>query len=143
MGIEDIGWRVVGLTPEALAMLATNDFKRPPRVLCRGHIIDRVTTVRRLFDREVPLSLPEFFEIFVESDRTVIMTNQQNRTNSAFPAYIPIDNPDAALFPNGSLMGWKHRKIEREYLRELHASMESGTMARVVTGNGPKAEQAL
>ena len=39
------------------------------------------------------------------------------------PDYIKIDNPDAMLFPNGSLMSWKHRKMEREYLRQLHAGL--------------------
>lgn len=123
MGIEDFGWRVVGITKEALDLLAAVDFNKNklPRQLCRGHIINRIETTRRLFERETPMDLDEYFKVFLDNDRTVIMLNKQNDHTKSFPEYIKIDNPDAALFPNGSLMSWKHRKKEREYLRQLHA----------------------
>lgn len=123
MGIEDFGWRVVGITKEALDLLATVDFNKNklPRQLCRGHIINRIETTRRLFERKTPMDLDEYFKVFLDNDRTVIMLNKQNDHTKSFPEYIKIDNPDAALFPNGSLMSWKHRKKEREYLRQLHA----------------------
>ncbi len=125
MGIEDYGWRVVGITREALTLLATTDFNKNklPRQLCRGHIIDRIETTRLLFEREAPSGLEEFFEVFLRNDRTVIMLNKQNDHTKPFPDYIRIDNPNAELFPNGSLMSWKHRKMEREYLRQLHAGL--------------------
>ena len=126
MGIEDFGWRVVGITKEALDLLATVDFNKNklPRQLCRGHIINRIETTRRLFDeREAPMDLDEYFKVFLDNDRTVIMLNKQNDHTKSFPEYIEIDNPDAALFPNGSLMSWKHRKKEREYLRQLHSRL--------------------
>jgi hypothetical protein len=125
MGVEDYGWRVVGITREALELLATADFdkKNLPRQLCRGHIIDRIETTRLMFDRAEPLSLDAFFEKFLDADRTVIMLNKQNDHTKQFPTYIEIDNPDAALFPNGSLMSWKHRKQEREFLRQLHSAV--------------------
>lgn len=123
MGIEDYGWLVVGVTREALDLLATENFNKNklPRQLCRGHIIDRIDTTRLLFERKEPMGLEEFFKVFLNADRTVIMLNKQNDHTKPFPDYIKIDNPDAMLFPNGSLMSWKHRKKEREYLRQLHA----------------------
>ena len=125
MGIEDYGWLVVGVTREALDLLATADFNKNklPRQLCRGHIIDRIDTTRLLFERKEPIGLEEFFKVFLNADRTVIMLNKQNDHTKPFPDYIKIDNPDAMLFPNGSLMSWKHRKKEREYLRQLHAGL--------------------
>lgn len=125
MGIENYGWRVVGITREALDLLATVDFNKNklPRQLCRGHIADRIKTTRLLFEREEPMELEEFFYAFLRNDRTVIMLNKQNDHTKPFPDYIEIDNPEAALFPNGSLMSWKHHKKEREYLRQLHAGL--------------------
>ena len=40
MGIENYGWQVVGITREALELLATENFDKNklPRRLCRGHI---------------------------------------------------------------------------------------------------------
>lgn len=125
MGIENYGWRVIGITREALDLLATADFNKNklPRRLCRGHIIDRVLTTRLLFDREEPMSLESFFDTYLDNDRTVIMLNEQNHHTMSFPTFIEIDNPDGELFPNGSLMSWKHRKMEREYLRHLHSRL--------------------
>jgi len=125
MGIEDYGWRVVGITREALNLLATVDFNKNklPRQLCRGHIVDRSETTKLLFEREEPMALENFFDTFLHSDRTVIMLNKQNDHTKPFPDYIEIDNPDAALFPNGSLISWKHRKKEREYLQQLYSGL--------------------
>jgi len=125
MGIEDYGWRVVGITREALDLLATVDFKKNklPRQLCRGHVIDRIVTTQLMFDRDAPLGLEEFFKDFLQNDLTVIMLNKQNDHTKPFPDYVKIDNPNAELFPNGSLMSWKHRKKEREFLRQLHAEL--------------------
>ena len=122
MGIENYGWRVIGITREALDLLATADFDKNklPRRLCRGHKIDRIKTAGQLFDLEKPMSIESFFDTFLHNDQTVIMLNEQNNHTTPFPEFIEIDNPDAELFPNGSLMSWKHRKKEREYLRRLH-----------------------
>jgi len=126
MGVENEGWRVVGITSEALNLLAKKgyDKKKLPRKLCRGHINDRIETTRELFKGEKPKELKEFFNYFLDKDQTVIMLNEQNRTKQ-FPDYHKIDNLDAELFPNGSLMGWKHGEKERECLRNLHSLQAS------------------
>ena len=128
MGIENYGWRIIGITREALDLLATKDFNKNklPRQLCRGHKKDRIKTARELFDLEKPMKLDEFYKVFLRNDQTVIMLNEQNNHTKPFPKFIKIDNPNAELFPNGSLIGWKHRKEEREYLRQLHASLSTG-----------------
>jgi hypothetical protein len=125
MGMENLGWRVTGITKEALQLLSEVDFdkSRLPRRLCRGHRVDRIQTARQLFDSKKPKLMNEFFGIFLENDRTVIMLNEQNRHSQQFPSYIEIENPEGTLFPNGSLVGWKHRKKEREFLRALHLSL--------------------
>jgi hypothetical protein len=127
MGIENYGWRVIGITREALDLLATKDFNKNklPRRLCRGHINDRIKTTRELFDREIPMEIAELYDVFLRNDKTVIMLNEQNNHAKPFPNYIEIDNPKAELFPNGSLIGWKHREKERDHLRQLHSSLSS------------------
>jgi hypothetical protein len=120
MGIEDIGWRVVGITPEALKEFAAHDFQRPARMFCRGHLAKRVDTARFLFDRKRYLDSKTFIKEFLKRDRTILMLNEQNRHRAKVPDYIRIHNPQGKLFPNGSLAGWKHRPREREFLRELY-----------------------
>lgn len=125
MGIENYGWQVVGITREALELLATENFDKNklPRRLCRGHIIDRVQTTKLLFEGDTPMQLDSFFDVFLKNDRTVIMLNEQNSRTASFPKFIEINNPNSELFPNGSLMSWKHRKKEREFLRQLHSEL--------------------
>ncbi len=48
------------------------------------------------------------------------MLNVQNRQRASVPDYIKIHNPHGDLFPNGSMVGWKHRNQEREFLRKLY-----------------------
>jgi hypothetical protein len=121
MGVENHGWHVVGITREALDLLATNEFRKPSKGLCRGHIVNRIKTARLLFGRSEPMKLDEFFNLFLENDRTVIMLKEQNNHNMPCPDFIPVANLAGELFPNGSLIGWKHRKLERDYLRNLHS----------------------
>jgi hypothetical protein len=66
--------------------------------------------------------LNEFFDFFLERDKTVIMTNDENKhgAKNVFPSYIPID-PSLELFPCGTLVGWQHRRVEKAFLRDLHA----------------------
>lgn len=139
MGVENFGWRVVGITPEALKRLASVKFRKQelPRALCRGHVVNRVQTTRLLFSHAKPLSKKRFFDIFLLNDCTVIMLVEQNKTGVRFPRYVAIDNPDAELFPNGGLIGWKHRKKERDFLAELHKDFRNGR-CEVVETNLPR-----
>lgn len=80
MGARPWSWRVIGITPAALELFAINDFKRPPRQLQRGHKQDRASTAQALyFDIPEPMTLVQFFEFFLERDKTVIMTNDENK----------------------------------------------------------------
>ena len=123
MGSKPWSWRVVGITLKALDLFEQNDFKRPPRLIQRGHRVNRVTTARQLFGRSAPAELDEFFRIFLKNDETVLMTAEQNRQKE-FPKYTAIKNPDAELFPSGSLVGWQHRQAEVDFLRGLCANRE-------------------
>ncbi len=118
---------MVGITPAALAEFAANDFNRPSRKLQRGHKIDRAITAKAVFSRDEPMTLNEFFKFFLERDQTVIMTNEENkhRPNTEFPEYITIDNDDAQIFPSGTLVGWRHSKVEKDFLRKLWEQLQS------------------
>ena len=120
MGGKPWSWRVVGITPEALDLFAQNNFKRPPKLIQRGHKFARVKTARKLFERPAPATLDEFFRIFLKNDKTVLMTAEQNQRKQ-FPKYSGINNPDGDLFPCGPLVGWQHGKNEVEFLRKLYA----------------------
>ena len=124
MASKPWSWKVVGITLEALNLFKQNDFCRPPRLIQRGHKINRVETARQLFDRSTPIMLDEFFRIFLKNDETVLMTAEQNQQKE-FPNWIPINSPNAELFPSGTLVGWQHRQVEIDFLRDLYANQEA------------------
>ena len=124
MGSRPWSWRVVGITPVALDIFAQNGFLRVKGLVERGHLVERNKTALHLyFERQDPMEINEFYEYFLERDRTVLMAKYENkaRMNEPLPDYIPIP-AELELFPSGSLVGWKHRKLEEEFLRSLHAS---------------------
>ncbi len=55
------------------------------------------------------------------------MLNVQNRQRASVPDYIKIHNPHGDLFPNGSMVGWKHRNQV--------ALLQTGTAAASRPGN--------
>jgi len=123
MGSRPWSWRVIGITKEALELFGQHDFKRPPRLIQRGHREARADTAKALYyDIPVPLPQDEFFTFFLKRDETVLMTSGQNRhtPGGEFPDFIKIPLK-ANLFPSGSLVGWQHRKAEVDFLRQLHA----------------------
>ena len=123
MGSQSWSWRVIGITSDALDVFSKNEFKRPTGQIQRGRRDNRASTVRALFfERAEPMPLDEFFEFFLKREETVLMTKRENqhRQGKEFPDFIPID-AHHALFPCGTLVGWKHRKAEVDFLRELHA----------------------
>lgn len=121
MGSRPWSWRVIGITSEALKLFQEHDFKKPPKLIERGHQQDRASTARDLFSSPAPMPLVAFFEYFLERDQTVLMTVEQNkhRPKAVFPSFIPIDQ-SGQLFPCGTLIGYQHRKKEAAYLRKLY-----------------------
>lgn len=87
--------------------------------------MDRSTTAEELYlTPDEPFPLTKFFDFFLERDKTVLMTNEQNkhRPGGTFPSFMPIDQAEE-VFPCGTLVGWQHRKAEREFLRKLYATL--------------------
>jgi hypothetical protein len=124
MGSRPWSWRVVGITDAALEVFAAHDFKRVRGLVERGHLADRSQTAYELFfNRQSVMELGEFFEFFLERDKTVLMAKYENKSRSGgpIPLYTPIPM-ERELFPCGTLIGWQHRPREIEFLRQLHST---------------------
>jgi hypothetical protein len=133
MGSRPWSWRVIGVTPKALALYSEANFEKPKgNQIQRGHVRPRVSTARELFKGDAPLNLQTFFETFLESDRTVLMTREENPSRARkgtepdirgadIPSFFPIDQT-LDLFQCGSLIGYIHRKEETNFLSKLNAA---------------------
>lgn len=90
-------WRIVGITPAALGLIADNGFRATSGVH-RGHFRKRADTVREALLRPEPMALAEFQKHWLDNDRTVLMTAAENRVH-AVPDYIAFDNPGGSVIP--------------------------------------------
>lgn len=134
MGSRPWSWRVIGITPDALEVFAANNFQRVAGLVHRGHRNDRASTAQMLLlERTTPMPIDDFFETFLLRDQTVLMTKKQNkhRPRGVFPDFIDISS-DEEVFPCGTLVGWRHRKAEVEYLKNLYTSRHIVTSGRTM-----------
>jgi hypothetical protein len=119
MGGAKWSWRVVGITPAALQLLAANNYRYAKGKVCRAHMVDRIDTARKMFEDARPLSEDQFFSMFWKNDKTIIATKSENKNGGPLPTALPIDYR-RGLFQSG-LVGWRHGTREADYLRQLHA----------------------
>ena len=129
MGGADWSWRVTGITPGALQVLESNNYKYAKGKICRAHLVARIDTARAVFEIAQPLPEDQLFSIFWKNDETIIATKSENKTCGPLPEAVPIDC-QLGLFQSNPLVGWRHRKKETDFLRKLHANYKAGAVSK-------------
>lgn len=115
MSRQRFSWRVVGITPAALAQFKLQENRYKPRCgITRAHITPRADMVKHVLDRDEPLSQFELMRYWLETDRTVICARGENK--KVVPGYLPIDNPHGDLFTSKPLAGFQVKKGEQDLL---------------------------
>ena len=118
MGGHSRGWRVVGITRNALQHYVESNFKhRSGNGIQRGHVVPRIQTTKSVMATESPLPLKELARLWFDVDATVLCARGENKAIFT-DDYIRFENPRGDLFP-GLPIGWRH---EEEFLRSLASS---------------------
>ncbi len=119
MGGRHWSWHVIGITKAALQIYKECGYRyKSKQGLTRAHIKPRIETSKRLLTRVVPVSQEEFFEIWLEADKTIICGPRENRRGFV-PEYIRLENDDYRLFKSHTV-GWKEfAHLEGKLLEEL------------------------
>lgn len=120
MGGRHWSWHVIGITKAALEIYKECGYRyKSKQGLTRAHIKPRIETSKRLLTRVVPVSQEEFFEIWLEADKTIICGPGENRRGFV-PEYIRLENDDYRLFKSHTV-GWKEfAHLEGKLLEELY-----------------------
>lgn len=119
MSRNSMSWRVVGITPAALAQFREQNGKYVPGCgITRAHITPREKLVAHVMERDVPLSESEFIRYWLENDRTVLCARGENR--ETVPPHIAIHNPFGELFRSKKVAGFHVRAAERQVLQHLN-----------------------
>ena len=118
---EPWGWRVVGISKNAIIEIANNDFKKPSGKLCRDHSVPRNVTYNEMLETPKIMPFKKWWELFWRNDETVLMTNDEHKLvgKTKLSKQYPLDW-ERGYFQNNILIGWKHRKtIEGEFVKDL------------------------
>ena len=117
MGGRSWSWRVVGITPAALRLFQSSDYKKTARDgITRAHIQGRSKTTSELLRPEEPVSREDFARIWIENDKTVLCVRGENK--DPLPDYEVFEDAEHGLFPSTQI-AWRHGKMEKEYLMKV------------------------
>ena len=129
---SDNGWRVIGITQDALEAFALINFervpgKKDPVAVERAHINKRADWVEELFRTEWN-SAKEWWDFIYENDRTVLATARENyeSDNMDMPLKIAYEIPDTGEYFTSQYIGCKYRKkVEKVLLENFYSARSS------------------
>ena len=104
MGVENCGWRVIGIAPKRSSYSPIMDFRKQSSPATVSRACGRSNSNRpdAVCAREAAEARRRFFETFLANDCTVIMLVEQNRGKSSFPRYLAHRQPDADFSERGT-----------------------------------------
>ena len=111
-------WRPVGISHDALKVLAEQGFPNTCKELVRGHILGRRERAKMILDVDTPL--PDAWEIFTEHDKVVIITKSENSTQRTADTWSEIYPIPPDLFDYVEGFGLHYGKgMRREFFESL------------------------
>lgn len=113
---EEWSWRIIGISHEALLLFAENDFGRVKGTE-RGHIVPRADTYKKMLAKK--LSFDEWWKLFWDNDKTILMTKEENRRKKVSKVY-DIDWRLGYFKCTKSVSYVYTKKHEGEFLRQLY-----------------------
>ena len=115
---EQWGWRVVGISKNAVIEYQKAGFRKPSGKLERHHHSQRFADITNLMLCDSLLSLDDWWSLFWDNDETILVTKDEHRSNK-YSSILPID-PTEGLFANQDI-GWKYGQREKHFLINLIA----------------------
>ena len=111
MGASPDGWRVTGITTEALKIFRRNDFKYNAHMgIQRSHYPkSRKDFYSKMLKTDFK-DCDEWWNYYHQHDKTILATSSENSTNK-YSIIIDID-PSLGFFKN-KFISWRHTKSER------------------------------
>lgn len=119
-------WRVIGITKEALELLASCGFEKPPKAIQRGHLVSRADVAAYIFSQsEGFISKQELEYVLWFYDQTVLMTVDQNKKTYATPEFYKFEFDEGldVLFAS-AYIGHVYGEREKNFIRDFFSNKE-------------------
>ena len=71
--------RVTKITENAIIEIARNEFKHPPRKLCRHHSVLRNAIYKMMLEIEKPMIFKDWWKLFWKNDKSILMTMAEHK----------------------------------------------------------------
>lgn len=116
-------WRVIGITKEALELLASYDFEKPPKTIQRGHLVSRAEVAAYIFSQSKNfISKEELEYVLWFYDQTVLMTVDQNKKTYATPEFYKFEYEEGInmLFAS-AYIGHVYDEQEKNFIRDFYS----------------------
>jgi len=108
-------WKIVGISDDALSLIASNGFSTTNKGVVRGHIKDRKDRADHLFTSDL-ISSEDAFKYFMEHDKVNLVTTKENGGGYCSKQYpLPTD-----LFPYRCGFSAKYTNEALSYLKTLY-----------------------
>lgn len=117
------GWRVVGITPNALEVFSKHGFERKSGMrVNRAHVIARNETYREMLGKDFSDKY-KFWDYYWERDQTILSTSSENmQAGNQHYKYFEVPRDHRMLFRMKGF-AWKHGVEEVAFLRELYSKV--------------------
>ena len=117
---EEWSWRVVGISENALALFADNEFKRPKGKIERHHHRRPFKeTAEPMLKEKIIMPKKEWCKQIIDGEEVRLVTKEEHNPKKKFSRIIPIDF-EKGLFRNNRTVNYRYRlKEEGKYLEKL------------------------
>lgn len=115
------GWRVIGITPNALRLFHEVEFRSRPKGVQRAHLFNRIETIKMLLSASELFSKEALFDTWQSRDKTILCLAKENRKINELE-HCEIDNPDGRYFSN-AYIGYSYSpSLEGKLLNSMWAA---------------------
>jgi len=111
-------WLIVGISHDALMLIANNGFSKTNKGVVRGHIKDRKDRAKHLFTYNFK-SPEDAFKYFMKHDKVTLITKNENSINKGFGDWSKCYPIDPEIFPYRCGYATKYTDEALLYLQEL------------------------
>tara|TARA_B110000305_G_C19108963_1_gene478850 strand:+ start:64 stop:567 length:504 start_codon:yes stop_codon:yes gene_type:complete len=112
-------WTIVGISYDALSLIASNGFSKTNKGVVRGHIKDRKDRASHLFTADFE-STKDAFKYYIEHDKVELITKNENsggKSPADWSKRYPLPND---IFPYRCGLAAKYTDEALSYLKALY-----------------------
>ena len=112
-------WTIVGISDDALSLIASNGFSKTNKGVVRGHIKDRKDRASHLFTADFKSS-EDAFDYYIKYDKVTLVTQNENGRGKSPADWSKQHTLPTGLFPYRCGFSAKYTNEALSYLKTLY-----------------------